>query len=78
MVHRNEEQVPEDWTGKWVTVQYRAPSAREAPYAVIEVHGTLTNKTTLGVVLEGSQLIAYDAINSIFLSPKPSEKSTLD
>ena len=49
-MHKNEEHVPEDWTGKWVTVQYQAPSAREAPYAVIEAHGTLTNKTTLGVV----------------------------
>jgi hypothetical protein len=77
-MHRHEEQVPEDWTGKWVTVQYRAPSAREAPYAVIEVHGTLTNKTSLGVVLEGSHLIAYDAIMSIFLSRKPPEKPTLD
>jgi hypothetical protein len=77
-MHKNEEQVPEDWHGKWVTVQYRAPSAREAPYAVIEVHGTLTNKTKLGVVLEETHLIAYDAINSIFLSPKPPEKSTLD
>ena len=78
MMPKNEEQVPEDWTGKWVTVQYRAPSAREAPFAVIEVHGTLTNKTKLGVVLEGSQLIAYDAINSIFLSRKPAENQTLD
>ena len=77
-MHKNAEQVPEDWTGKWVTVQYQAPSAREAPYTVIEAHGTLTNKTTLGVVLEGSQLIAYDAITSIFLSRKPPEKSTLD
>jgi hypothetical protein len=77
-MQKNEEYVPEDWTGKWVTVQYRAPSAREAPYAVIEVHGTLTNKTALGIVLEGAQLIAYDAINSIFLSPKPPEKQTLD
>jgi len=77
-MHKNEEYVPEDWTGKWVTIQYRAPSVREAPYAVIEVHGTLTNKTKIGVVLEGSQLIAYDAINSIFLSRKPPEKETLD
>jgi len=77
-MHKNEEQVPEDWTGKWVAVQYRAPSVREAPYAVIEVHGTLTNKTALGIVLEGAQLIAYDAINSIFLSRKPPEKETLD
>jgi hypothetical protein len=77
-MHKREEYVPEDWTGKWVTVQYRAPSAREAPYAVIEVHGTLTNKTSLGVVLEGSHLIAYDAIMSIFLARKPPEKPTLD
>jgi hypothetical protein len=77
-MHKNEEHIPEGWTGNWVTVQYRAPSVREAPFAVIEVHGTLTNKTKLGVVLEGSQLIAYDAINSIFLSRKPPEKETLD
>ncbi len=77
-MHKHEEHVPEDWTGKWVTVQYQAPSAREAPYAVIEAYGTLTNKTTLGVVLEGSHLIAYDAITSIFLSRKPPEKETLD
>jgi hypothetical protein len=77
-MHKREEYVPEDWTGKWVTVQYRAPSAREAPYAVIEVHGTLTNKTSLGVVLEGSHLIAYDAMMSIFLARKPPEKPTLD
>jgi hypothetical protein len=77
-MHKREEHVPEDWTGKWVTVQYRAPSAREAPYAVIEVHGTLINKTSLGVVLEGSHLIAYDAMMSIFLARKPPEKPTLD
>ena len=77
-MHKNEEHVPEDWTSKWVTVQYQAPSAREAPYAVIEAQDALTNKTTLGVVLEGSQLITYDAITSIFLSRKPPEKSTLD
>ena len=77
-MHKNEEHVPEDWTSKWVTVQYQAPSAREAPYAVIEAHGTLTNKTTPGVVLEGSQLIAYDALTSISLSRKPPEKATLD
>ncbi|MBV9454541.1 MAG: hypothetical protein JOZ19_10540 [Rubrobacter sp.] len=75
-MQKNEEHVPEDWTGKWVTVEYRAPSAREAPYAVIETHGTLTNKTPLGVVLEGNQIIAYDAITSIFLSPKPPERPT--
>ena len=74
---RNEEYVPEDWTGRWVTVQYRAPSVREASYAVVEAHGTLTDKTPLGVVLEGSQIIAYDAITSIFLSHKPPEKPTL-